>query len=102
VHGQVRAVVLDEKAEAFFPLLVRRQFVARIGDGAVHQAGDAVADVRLDAFVVQRVHAEMGAHGIGGGHQVGQGVDQRAVEVEGQCLDVIKFHCADFLCITGF
>ncbi|MNR62572.1 hypothetical protein D3C85_1846360 [compost metagenome] len=58
----------------------------------MHQAGDAVADVRLDAFGGQRGEAEFGAHGVGAGGEVGDGVNQGAVEVKGDGFDVCQIH----------
>ncbi len=49
---------------------------------ALHQHGSAIADIRRDHFMGQRIAMLPGEHGVDGVDQVFFGVDQSSVEVE--------------------
>ena len=48
--------------------------VAVVGDDAVDEFADAVADVAFYCFGGQRLHTEIFAHGFGCGGKVGDGI----------------------------
>ena len=61
--------------------------IAAVGEDAMHQARDAVADIAFDGGIRQRRQPHVGAAGVGGGDEVGQGVAEGAVEIKGDGAD---------------
>ena len=55
---------------------------AETGQRALHQHGSAVADIRRDHIVGQRIAMLPCEHGVDGADQVFLGVDQSSIEVE--------------------
>ena len=51
-------------------------------EGAAHEDGRAVADVRGDDGGIQSVQVHEAAGGVDGGGEIGLGVDEGAVEIE--------------------
>ena len=59
-----------------------------IGQGAVHQNGNAVAHIAAHCCFGQPAHAECHAHFVGGGSQIGHGIHQSAVQIKSHGLNV--------------
>ena len=74
----VLAVVLQEELEGFLHLV----FGGLLAERAPDQNGSAVADVGVNALVRERRHAHVAARGVDGIRQIQPGIDQGAVEVE--------------------
>jgi hypothetical protein len=92
----VGVIVTHEEVEALFPDGSIGLAVAFVGNGAVDQAGNAVAHMLLNAQVGEGGQAQMLTHGVGGSGQVGNGINQGAIQIEGNGFDVFQVHDLDW------
>src|ERR1035437_6438232 len=87
------AIVFEKIAEAALDFFLRS-----VGQGAAHQHGRSISDVRVNGFVGQRRLAQMQAHGIHGIGEITLGIDEGAVKIKNQEF----FQLSTFLSFSCF
>ena len=65
-----------------------RLTVLIVGQGAVHQNGNAIAHVTAHRCFGQPFHTQNRAHFVGGGRQIGHGIHQSTVQIKSHGLNV--------------